>query len=295
MKYASLSSFFEYGFLTRALIAGMLMSLACGMLAPLVVLRRLSFSADGLAHASLGGLAIGMFLLASGPAPTLASYGVSFAFTCVVAAAIAYFSGGQRIHSDTATGVCYVSAFALGILLLSLRQGYSGHLEHFFFGSLLAVNPLECWLLAGLALVVASFSFACWRWLGQWTFDEELAQASGTPVAALRYGLIMLIAATVIISMRVVGVLLVTAMLIVPGAVGVLLGRSMAVITAVSVTTALLSSLSGLMVSNAIDAPPGPGIVLTSFVIFLAAHFLRGMVDRRWSRGNSMRMPQASS
>lgn len=141
-----------------------------------------------------------MFLLANGPAPSLASYAVSFVFTCLVAAAIAYFSGGQCVHSDTAVGACYVAAFALGILLLSLRQRYSGHLEHFFFGSLLAVNPLECWLLAGLALLALTLVLACWRWLGQWTFDEELALASGVPTGVLRYALILLIAATVILD-----------------------------------------------------------------------------------------------
>ena len=137
---SSLEHFFDYAFLTRALIAGVLMSVTCGLLSPFVLLRRLSFSADGLAHASLGGLALGMFLLATGPAPTLASYAISFVFTCVVAAGIAYFSGSQRVHADTAVGACYVAAFALGILLLSMRKYYTGHLEHFVFGSLLAVN-----------------------------------------------------------------------------------------------------------------------------------------------------------
>ena len=286
MKLTSLNAFLEYGFLTRALIAGLLMSLTCGLLSPFVVLRRLSFSADGLAHASLGGLALGMFLLATGPAPTLASYAVSFVFTCVVAAAIAYFSGGQRVHSDTAVGACYVAAFALGILLLSLRQRYSGHLEHFFFGSLLAVNPLECWLLAALALVAAVLCFGCWRWLAQWTFDEELAQAGGVPTAALRYALILLIAATVILSTRVVGVLLVTAMLILPGAVGTLLGRSMGIITLLSLGVALASTLTGLALSNAADVPPGPAIVLTAFALFVAAYLLRRHRDRRLSHAH---------
>ncbi|MBM3847394.1 MAG: metal ABC transporter permease [Verrucomicrobia bacterium] len=290
MKLTELNAFLEYGFLARALIAGLLMSLTCGLLSPFVVLRRLSFSADGLAHASLGGLALGMFLLASGPAPSLASYAVSFVFTCLVAAAIAYFSGGQRVHSDTAVGACYVAAFALGILLLSLRQRYSGHLEHFFFGSLLAVNPLECWLLGGLALLALTLVLACWRWLGQWTFDEELALASGVPTGVLRYALILLIAATVILSTRVVGVLLVTAMLVLPGAVGTLLGRAMSTITLLSLGVALTSTLTGLGVSNSADVPPGPAIVLTAFALFVIAYIVRRHRDRRLSHA---RLPLA--
>jgi ABC-type Mn2+/Zn2+ transport system permease subunit len=94
--FLHLGTFFKYGFLERALGAALLMSLICGMLSPFVVLRRLSFAADGLAHASLGGLALGIFLLNSGPSPTLAGYGITFLFTCGVAAAIAYFSTGNR-------------------------------------------------------------------------------------------------------------------------------------------------------------------------------------------------------
>lgn len=279
-----LDSFLEYGFLGRALAAGLLLSLTCGLLSPFIVLRRLSFSADGLAHASLGGVALGMYLLNSGPAPTLAGYGIAFVFTCGVAAAIAYFSGGHRLQSDTAVGACYVAAFALGILLLASHKRGAGHLEHFFFGSILAVNPLECLLLGCLAILTAAFCFGYWRWLGQWTFDEELARASAVKTAWLRYALILLIAATVILSTRVVGVLLVTAMLILPGAAGTLSGRAMPVIVFFSIASATSSAMLGMVVSNTADFPPGPVIVLLAFGFFLTAFFLRRGRDLRTSR-----------
>ncbi len=216
-----------------------------------------------------------MFLLNCGPTPTLAGYGISFLFTCGVAAAIAYFSGGNRLQSDTAVGACYVAAFAFGILLLASHKRNTGHLEAFFFGSILAVNPLECRLLAGLTLLTALFCFSYWRWLGQWTFDEELARASGVKTAWLRYAFILLIAATVILASRVVGVLLVTAMLILPGAVGTLSGRAMPVIALLSVAAAMSSATVGMIASNMADVPPGPTIVLVAFVFFLTAFFLR--------------------
>jgi zinc transport system permease protein len=276
-----MENFFQYNFLERALLAALLMSLTCGLLSPFIVLRRLSFSADGLAHASLGGLALGIFILNSGMTPTLAGYGISFLFTCGVAAAIAYFSGGNRLQSDTAVGACYVAAFALGILLLTIRSRSTGHLEHFFFGSILAVNPLECRLLACLAGLTMIFCFSQWRWLGQWTFDEELARASAVKTVWLRYALILLIAATVILSAKVVGVVLVTALLILPGAVGTLSGRAMPVILMLSILAAMSSAAAGMFVSNAADVPPGPAIVLLAFGAFLAAFFLRRRRDTR--------------
>jgi zinc transport system permease protein len=270
-----LDAFWHYGFLERALVAGLLMSLTCGILSPFVVLRRLSFSADGLAHASIGGLAVGLLLFETGPTPGLASYAASFVFTCGVGLAIAYFSSEERLHADTAVGACFVAAFALGILMLSLRQSYTAHLEDYLFGSILAVNMLECRLLLGLAVLVAVGCGSCWRWLGAWTFDEELAQASGVPTGWLRYGLLVVIAATVVLSIEVVGALLVMAMLILPGAIGTLSARSMAMILTISIAVAMAATVAGMVVSNVTNVPPGPGIVLSAFLLFVAAFFLQ--------------------
>ncbi len=272
MNWGELHSILDYGFLRRAVLAAILMSLTCGLIAPVVVLRRLSFSTDGLAHSSLGGLAIGVIFVTDGASPSLISYLISFIFTVSVAAGITYLSENNRIDSDTAVGVCYVAAFALGVLVLSLREGYSGHLDQFFFGSLLAVNQIECLLLLILSLI--SFIFIFWNWLsvGKWTFNEEMAHAEGVPVKKLRYFFMFLVVAVVIVSSRVVGVLLVTSMLIVPGAVGSLASRSMFGITIVSIATALVSSLIGLSISNSYDVPPGPVIVLTGFLIFLGTY-----------------------
>jgi len=270
-----LDAFWHYGFLQRALMAGLLMSLACGILSPFVVLRRLSFSADGLAHASIGGLAVGLLLFETGPTPGLASYAASFVFTCGVGLAIAYFSSEERVHADTAVGACFVAAFALGILMLSLRQSYTAHLEDYLFGSILAVNVLECRLLLGLGVLVAVGCGCCWRWLGAWTFDEELARASGIPTGWLRYGLLVVVAATVVLSIEVVGALLVMAMLILPGAIGTLSARSMAMILALSIAVAVAATVAGMIVSNVTNVPPGPGIVLSAFLFFVAAFFLQ--------------------
>ncbi len=272
MNWGELHSILDYGFLRRAVLAAILMSLTCGLIAPVVVLRRLSFSTDGLAHSSLGGLAIGVIFVTNGASPSLISYLISFIFTVSVAAGITYLSENNRIDSDTAVGVCYVAAFALGVLVLSLREGYSGHLDQFFFGSLLAVNQIECLLLLILSLI--SFIFIFWNWLsvGKWTFNEEMAHAEGVPVKKLRYFFMFLVVAVVIVSSRVVGVLLVTSMLILPGAVGSLASRSMFGITIVSIATALVSSLIGLSISNSYDVPPGPVIVLTGFLIFLGTY-----------------------
>ena len=281
---ASLADFGRYGFLGRALVAGLLLAGVCGLLSPVVVMRRLSFSADGLAHASLGGLAVGLCLLEAGPVPGLGSYAVAFAFTCVVGLGIAGLHQSGRLGADTAVGACYVAAFALGVLLLSWRQRYTGHLEHFFFGTLLAVQPLECRLLGLLAVIVAVFVFVTWRPLACWSFDEDLARASGVPVDALRAAVLLLLSASVVLSVKVVGLLLVTSLLILPGALGTLIARRMVTITALSLTIAFAGVFGGLVLSNAADTPPGPAIVLIVFALFLAGFVHRHVRDHRRAR-----------
>lgn len=285
---------FGYGFVQRALLAGLLLAVTAGVLSPFVVLRRLSFSADGLAHASLGGLAVGMFFTGDGPVPAFGSYAISMIFTCGVAGLIAFLSDGRRVQADSAIGACYVTAFSFGIVLLALKQRSSGHLEHFFFGSLLSVTGVECGLLGCVAFATILLVTGCWQWLAQWTLDEELALAGGVPVRLLRYSMILLIAGTVILSTRVVGVLLVTALLIMPGASGCLLAATMWGVIGVSLGMALLSVVTGLFAASVVDVPPGPAVVLVLFVFFACAHFLRSFREGRGAQKGTVSVAKPS-
>lgn len=280
-----MNDFFQYAFLGRAALAAVFLSLTCGMLSPIIVLRRLSFSADGLAHASLGGLAMGICLVSTAGAPTLATYGVSFVVTCAVAGWIGFLS--TRVQSDTAIGACYVAAFALGIVLLSWHRRGSSHLEHYFFGSLLAVTSLEVGLLVALASFISVGVFMTWRWLAMWTFDEELATANGVPVGYLRYALMLCIAATVVVGTRIVGVLLVAALLVLPGAVGTHIATRMGSISGWSILTSILSASIGIGLSNASSLPPGPTIVLIAFSFFSMAFVFQRWRERRLSNTTS--------
>lgn len=264
-----LTSFTEYGFLARAMVAGILVAITCALISPFIVLRRMAFSADGLAHASLGGVALGLLIFDSGPLPGPKSYLLSFLVTCLIGAAIAYLGGSRRMHSDTAIGACYVAAFAAGVLLLALRKRYTVHLESLFFGSLLSANPLECWLLAGLFLAVLLCCLLHWRWLWQWCFDAEIAGAAGVPVRALRYGILIITAATVTLATKIVGLLLVTALMILPGATAILVGRSATAILLGSVCTSILAMLGGILAANGLNVPPGPVVVLLAFLFFI--------------------------
>jgi zinc transport system permease protein len=139
-------------------------------------------------------------------------------------------------------------------------------------------------LVAGLALGVMGFLFLRWRHLAQWTLDEELAQANGIRVRALRYAMLLLLAATVVFSVKVVGILLVTSLLILPGAIGSLGARTLASVAGLSVASAVFSAGTGMVLSNTVDVPPGPATVLILFALFVAAFVARHHAERRQAR-----------
>ncbi|MBL9135913.1 MAG: metal ABC transporter permease [Verrucomicrobiales bacterium] len=193
---------------------------------------------------------------------------------------MAWLHRGNRLGSDVAIGASYVAAFAFGVLLLSWKRHYTGHLETLFFGTLLAVHPLDNLLLSCLATVVAVFLFILRRSLERWCFDEELAIAAGVPVEALRAGTLILLAASVVLSVKIVGLLLVTSLLILPGAIGSLVARSFPGILCVSLVAAVVATTGGLVISNAVDVPPGPTSVLLAFATFLTVFLARGLSSR---------------
>lgn len=269
--WESMLDFTRYGFLSRAMAAALLLAIICGALSPLVVIRRLAFSADGLAHASLGGIAAGFVLMEKGAPPGPANHLVGLVFTCLVAVAIATLNRRGRVSGDTAIGACCVAAFASGTLLLALLNLPTGHLEHVFFGSLLAVHSSDILWLALLLLMVLGGLALQGRHLAHWTFDEDLALANGIPVHALRLMLMLFLAATVVLSAKVVGILMVTTLLILPGAVGCLMARSFTTILSWAIGSAVLASSGGLLLSNLGNVPPGPITVLLLFLLFVAA------------------------
>jgi len=261
-----------FPFMQRALAAGLLISLVAGYLGPLVVQRRMSFLGSGLSHAAFGGVAVGLFL-------GLEPLWVAAPFTVAVALAITWLSARGVVTSDTAIGVFFSVSVALGVVFLALRQQYTADAFAYLFGSILTVQTRDLW--AALALVgLAALSLPLW---GRWayaTFDRDLARADGQPVARDDLLLSALTALTVVVSVKVLGALLVTAFLVIPAATARQSARSFAQMTWVAVALSVASTAAGLALSYLFDAPSGAVIVLTQAALFVA------FVTWRWMRHN---------
>ena len=262
----------SYGFMQHALAAALLASLACGIIGALVVVNRLVFLAGGVAHAAYGGVGLSVFL----GLPLLpTTLGFSLAGSAVMAAATA--RGLSR--ADTAVGALWAAGMAMGIILVELTPGYSADLMSYLFGSILAVSTSDLWLMTGLDALILLLVGALYRPLTAMSYDREFALSRGVPVWIYHYLLVGLIAVAVVLVIRVVGLILVIALLSIPPAMAERHSRSLA---GMMIRATLLSGafcLTGLAVAYTLNLSSGACIIAVAALSFL--------VWRAWLRFTS--------
>lgn len=261
--------FLSYGFIQRALLTGALLAVTCAVLAVFVVLRRMAFIGVGISHAALGGVAVGLL---AGVPPVLAA-GV---FSVGVAWMVGWITRRGEVSADTAIGVFFPTAMALGVALMSLSQTYRQDLVAYLFGNILSVGPqdlISLLALFGIASSVLVLFFKEFLFLG---VDEEGAKAAGLPATFLNYLLLTTLAVTIVAAMKLVGIILVSAFLVIPAATGQALAGSIRGMVLISVASALLSVVAGLWLSWLWSLPSGASIVLFSAALFFVAHVVGG-------------------
>jgi zinc transport system permease protein len=262
------------GFVLRALVAGTVLGGVGALLGIFVVQRGLGLLSDGLAHATFGGLALGLLLGTTADRAIL----VALPFTVAIALGIQYVRQHTRLGGEVATGVFFAVSFAAGILFLGLRPpgGTPVNVEGLLFGSLLAVSPETLGIILGVAVFVVAILATIGSRLAYATFDPELAALSGVPVAALEYTLLALTAVVVVVGVKTVGVVLVSAFVVIPAAAANLLGRRLAVIATLAVALGVAGTAFGLFVSYHLNVATGATIILS-----LGAGFFLALVFRR--------------
>jgi zinc transport system permease protein len=254
-------------FIQRALIAGLLVGGLASYLGVLVVQRRLSFLGDGLAHAAFAGVAIGLFLHEE-------PLWIAIPFAVGVSLAITWVRERSNLGDDTAIGIFFAVSVALGVLFMSMRQGFAPDAVAYLFGSILTVTQVDLWVMGSIALVVALMA-PLWRNWAYATFDRELALADRQPVLLHDYLLSALIALVVVASVKVVGVVLIAAFIVIPAATARLLTQTFASMTLLSVAIGVVSVIPGLVASYIFDVPTGSAIVLVQALLFALALAVR--------------------
>lgn len=255
----------QYGFMQRSLIIAILVGLLCAVVGSYLMVQRLALLGDAIGHSVLPGLAIA-FMLGTN------IFVGAFIAGVVSTMAIAWIRTRSPIKEDAAMGIVFSAFFALGITLITLIQKDNKiDLNHFLFGNILGVTIEEVRDTAIIAAIVLLVVFLLYKQLLFYTFDPLGAQAAGLPVNLLNFGLMVLIALTIVASMKAVGVILVLSLLITPGATAYLLVKRLHQVMILGASIGIFSSISGMYLSYFFNLPSGPAIVLVASGLFLLA------------------------
>jgi zinc/manganese transport system permease protein len=255
---------FQLPFMQRALLSGVLTGLMGGILGSFTVLRQLSFFSDALGHSALLGISIGL-LIGIDPSGVLMPFAVLFAL------GVTYLLERTRLWTDALLNIIYSSSLAIAIIILSFVGQYKGGLNNLLFGDILAVRESDLIFSVGLLLVCMVFIGLTLRIQMLVTLHEPLAVARGVPVSAHRTAFIVLLSLVVGISIKAIGVLLVSAFVVIPACAAQLVSRTFTNYVVLSAGLGALSAVVGMLASAAFNLPSGPSIVATQLAFFLIA------------------------
>jgi ABC-type Mn2+/Zn2+ transport system permease subunit len=267
----------QFSFITRALIAAVIVGIVCSILGTYVVLRGMAFLGDALAHTILPGVVIAFLVgipLALG----------ALVFGILTALGIGLLTERGYLKEDTAIGVVFAGLFALGVALLSMSGNYTVDLAHFLFGNLLGVSPADLWIITGLGGIVLFLVFLFYKEFLVISFDPVLASTLRLPVTFLRYLLLVLIAVTIVSALQVVGIALMLAMFVTPAATASLLTRRLPTMMAVSAAIGAFSGIVGVYASFYLNVASGAAVVLVATLIFLVVFLFAPERGLLWSR-----------
>ena len=250
-------SIFEYDFMVRALIGGAMVGALAPALGMFLVLRRFALIADTLSHVAFMGVAIGLFTKTFPPFVALGA-------TSIAAVAIDQLRARRMMPGDAALAVFLYAALAVAVVIISLAGGFNVNLFGYLFGSVLTIAPTDLWLVAGLMVVVIGFVGVFFSELAQSSFDSDLARTSGVPVGWINLILAVLTGATITLSMRIVGVLLIGALIVIPVVASLRLATGLRTAVILAMTFGVFSSLLGLSIAYYANVAAGGAVVLTA-------------------------------
>ncbi|MFH1447206.1 MAG: metal ABC transporter permease [Chloroflexota bacterium] len=260
----SLTTLFSYDFMRSAMTAGVLVSVACGVIGTLVVLNRIVFLSGGIAHAAYGGVGLAYYL---GVDPVIGAVVFS------LAAALGMGAVQRKTHqrADTLIGVMWAVGMALGIIFINLSPGYKADLMSYLFGSILAVSRLDLWVMLAVASLIVLLVVLFYNGFLAISFDETFARVRNLPVDALYLMMIAMIGLTVVVAMRVVGLIMIIALLTIPPAIANLYLKSMWKIMFMATGLSVLFTLTGLLLSYYFNFTSGAMIILVAATTYLIA------------------------
>jgi zinc transport system permease protein len=252
---------FTFGFMQRALISGVAIAILCSVVGLFLVLRRYSLFGDAIAHSSFGGIALGLM---AGVYPLWTAYGVSLVSALIITRIKEKF----QVSGDASVAVLLSTGIAVGLVIIGISGGFTVDIFSFLFGSILLVGVTDTILILSLTGIVLIIILLLYRQFLYSTFNEEQAKVSGIPVEKINYLLIFMAGLTVVTSIQLVGVLLISALFVIPNVTAIMYGKGFRQTAILSMAFSIFSVVVGILVSYVFDITPAGTIVLLSIGIF---------------------------
>ncbi|MGE5384011.1 MAG: metal ABC transporter permease [Omnitrophica WOR_2 bacterium] len=252
----------DYRFFNNALLAAVFASVACGIIGSYIVAKRMVFISGGITHASFGGIGIAYYL---GISPILGAA----VFSIMAALGIEWVSTKSNIREDSAIGILWSFGMAIGIIFIFITPGYAPNLMSYLFGSILTVSYYDLVLIGTLALVLILIFVVFYHLILFIAFDEEYARSHKAPVDLIKYLLISLVAITIVLNIRIVGIILVISFLTIPQSTANILTKRFNYIIILSIAFGIIGSVGGLLISYFYNIPSGATIIFVFVLIFI--------------------------
>jgi len=264
---------FQFEFMRNAVLAGLLASVACGIVGVYVVVKKIVSMSGSIAHASFGGIGLGYLLNFS---PVLGA----MIFSLLSALTMGLVTRRTRLPEDTATGILWALGMALGVIFIGLSAGYAPDLMSYLFGNILTVPSDDLYLMAALDLIILALTAAFYKEFLLLSFDEEFGTVVGMPVNGLYMLLLCMVALTVVVLIRVVGMILVIAMLTFPAALARQFTHNIKKMMMLAVLFGMLFAFGGLWISYILNLASGATIILLSGLVLLMTYIAAGLRNR---------------
>lgn len=259
---SDLFSVFEYQFFRQAMAAAILISLLAAMVGTYIVSRKIVFISGGITHASFGGIGMAYYF-------GINPFAGAAVFALLTATGIEWISQKGKVREDSAIAILWSLGMAVGIIFVFLTPGYAPNLMSFLFGSILSVGMTDIYLLVGFSIVILLCFAVFFRPILYTAFDPEFAKVMGVPVAAFRYVMSVIIALSIVISIRSIGIILVLSIFTIPQITAMLFTRDFKYIMPLAALWGITGSVSGLLAAYVLDIPSG-----ASIIFFLTIQFL---------------------
>lgn len=269
----AIAAMFSYTFLTRALVVGLLISLCAALLGVSLVLKRYAMIGDGLSHVGFGALALAAVM-------NWAPLVVAVPVVIIAAFFLLRISESRKLKGDSAIALISTSSLAIGVMAVSLTSGMNTDVNNYLFGSILAMSDADVILSVGLSVVVLILFLLCYSRIFAVTFDESFARATGIHTGAYNVLIAVLTAVTIVLGMRMMGALLISALIIFPALSAMRVCKSFKSVMILAACISVFCFLVGLLVSYLFNTPTGATVVIADLVVFLlccVAGALRGV------------------